>query len=519
MSVRLLKSTAVVGAMTLSSRLLGLLRDMVIANVFGAGSSTDAFFVAFKIPNFLRRLFAEGAFSQAFVPVLAEVNTRRGLDAVRRLVADVSGVLAGLLLLLTLAALLVSPALVALFAPGFLDEPEKFALASQMLRITFPYLLFISLTAMAAGILNTYGRFAVPAFTPVWLNVCLIGATWWAAPLFAAPIVALAWGVFIAGLVQLAFQLPFLARLGLLRRPRWGWKNPDVRRILQLMLPAIFGSSVVQINLLLDTIIASFLVSGSVSWLYYSDRLVEFPLGVFGIALATVILPNLSQKHASADLHAFAHTLDWALRWVVLIGTAATVGLMLLAGPLLTTLFQHGEFVAHDVRMAQLSLLAFASGLPAFILVKVLAPGFYARQDTRTPVRIGIYAMLANMLLNLGFVVPMVLLGWPGPHAGLALATALAAWLNAGLLFRRLYREGVYRPQPGWARLFVQVFIAALIMAALLYWGLGDLERWSDWRTTQRLLQLLFWIPVGAAVYFIVLFALGVRPRQLLGRS
>lgn len=519
MSARLLKSTAVVGAMTFISRMLGLVRDMVFANAFGAGSGTDAFFVAFKIPNFLRRLFAEGAFSQSFVPVLAEVNTQRGIVEVRRLVADVSGVLASLLLLLTALALLAAPGIVALFAPGFLDEPAKFSLTSEMLRITFPYLLFISLTAMAGGILNTYGRFAVPAFTPVWLNVCMIAATWWAAPLFATPIVALAWGVFAAGVLQLGFQLPFLAQLGLLRWPRWGWSNPDVRRIIRLMLPAIFGSSVVQINLLLDTLIASFLISGSVSWLYYSDRLVEFPLGVFGIALATVILPSLSQKHASADPQAFARTLDWALRWVALIGTAATVGLILLAGPLLTTLFQHGEFNAHDVRMAQLSLMAFATGLPAFILIKVLAPGFYARQDTRTPVRIGIYAMVANMALNLLFVVPMVWAGWQGPHAGLALATALAAWLNAGLLFHRLHRDGVYQAQPGWTRLLVQILLAALLMGGLLWWGLGELELWTQWDSARRIKQLLLWVPLGAMSYLAVLLLLGVRPRQLLGHS
>jgi len=519
MSAKLLKSTAVVGVMTLLSRVLGLLRDMVFANVFGAGSGTDAFFVAFKIPNFLRRLFAEGAFSQAFVPVLAEVKTQRGLAEVRRLVADVSGALGAVLLLLTAVALLAAPGLVTLFAPGFLDEPGKFALTTEMLRITFPYLLFISLTALAGGILNTYGRFAVPAFTPVWLNVCMIAAAWWAAPLFATPIVALAWGVFVAGAVQLLFQLPFLARLGLLPRPRWGWHDPDVKRILKLMLPAIFGSSVVQINLLLDTVIASFLVSGSVSWLYYSDRLVEFPLGVFGIALATVILPSLSQKHAAADPEAFARTLDWALRWVVLVGTAATVGLILLAGPLLTTLFQHGEFGPHDVRMATLSLMAFGAGLPAFILVKVLAPGFYARQDTRTPVRIGIYAMVANMALNLGLVVPMVLAGWEGPHAGLALATALSAWLNAGLLFHHLRRDGVYHAQPGWGRLVGQVAAAALVMGVLLWWGLGDLAHWSAMNSTQRVGELLLWVPAGAAVYFAALLLLGVRPRQLLGRS
>ncbi len=519
MSAKLLKSTVTVGAMTLLSRVLGLLRDMVFANVFGAGAGTDAFFVAFKIPNFLRRLFAEGAFSQAFVPVLADVKTKRDLFAVRLLVADVSGTLGAVLLLVSIVALLGAPGLVTLFAPGFLADSAKFALTGEMLRITFPYLLFISLTALAGGILNSYGRFAVPAFTPVWLNLCMIAAAWWASPLADPPILALAWGVFFAGVVQLGFQLPFLARLGLLARPRWGWHDPDVKRILKLMLPAIFGSSVAQINLLLDTIIASFLVSGSVSWLYYSDRMVEFPLGVFGIALATVILPNLSQRHAEANPEAFARTLDWGLRLVVVVGAAATVGLVLIAGPLLAALFQHGEFDAHDVRMATLSLMAFAAGLPGFILVKVLAPGFYARHDTRTPVRIGVYSMVTNMALNVLFVVPMALAGWEGPHAGLALATSVAAFVNAGLLFRRLYLEGVYRPLPGWPRFLLQVATAALAMGAVLWWGMGDLQHWLTMARTSRLLQLLGWVVVGAAVYLLVLLAAGLRPRQLIGHS
>ncbi len=516
MSAKLLKSTATVGGMTLLSRILGLLRDIVLANVFGAGAGTDAFFVAFKIPNFLRRLFAEGSFSQAFVPILTEVKTRRSPDAVRLLVGDVSGVLGTTLLLVTLVALLGASGLVALFAPGFLADPHKFALTREMLRVTFPYLLLIALTALSGGILNTYGRFAVPAFTPVWLNVCLIAAAWWGSRFFEPHITALAWGVLLAGVVQLAFQLPFLARLGLLTWPRWGWHDPDVKRIMKLMMPAIFGSSVTQINLLLDTIIASFLVSGSVSWLYYSDRLVQFPLGVFGVALSTVILPSLSQKHAEADPEAFSRTLDWALRVVALVGAAATVGLIMVAGPLLSALFEHGRFDQHDVRMSALSLMAFSVGLPGFILVKVLAPGFYARQDTKTPVRIGVYAMVTNMLLNLLFVVPMALAGWQGPHAGLALATSLAACLNAGLLFRALRRDGVYQAQPGWGRFLAQVALAAAVMAAVLWWGLGDLDSWFAMHRLERLARLLLWIPLGGVVYFAVLMAVGVKPRRLL---
>jgi putative peptidoglycan lipid II flippase len=500
------------------SRVLGFARDMVFANQFGAGAGTDAFFVAFKIPNFLRRLFAEGAFSQAFVPVLSEYKSRRTLAEVRRLVADVSGSLGAVLLLLTLLAVLGAYPLVSVFAPGFTGDEVKFALTAEMLRITFPYLLFISLTALAGGILNTYGRFAVPAVTPVWLNLSLIACAFWLTPLFEQPVVGLAWGVFIAGVLQLVFQFPSLWRLGLLTRPRWGWYDEGVKRIMKLMLPAIFGSSVAQINLLLDTIIASFLVTGSVSWLYYSDRLVEFPLGVFGIALATVILPSLSQKHAEADPQAFSRTLDWALRWVFLIGTPAMLGLILLAAPMLTTLFQYGEFAPGDVEMAALSLMAYGLGLLGFMLVKVLAPGFYARQDTRTPVRFGIYAMVANMVMNLLFVVPMAMTGMSGPHAGLALATSLAAFVNAGLLFRYLRKNGIYAAQPGWLLFVVRLVIANAGMAALLWWGRGSLPQWFAWGAGERALHLGGLVLLGMAAYFALLLLLGIRPRMLLGR-
>jgi len=512
----LLRSTAVVSAMTTFSRILGLVRDMVFARMFGAEAGTDAFFIAFKIPNFLRRLFAEGAFSQAFVPVLTEYKTRREQDEVSELIRHTAGTLAGVLFVITVLAVLAAPLLTMLFAPGFIDEPERFTLTADMLRITFPYLLFISLTALAGSVLNCYGRFAVPAFTPVLLNVVLISVALWVAPLFERPVVALAWGVFVAGVAQLLFQLPFVLRLGLLRWPRWGWRESGVRRIGKLMLPAIFGSSVAQVNLLFDTIIASFLVAGSVSWLYYSDRLVEFPLGVFGIALATVILPSLSQKHADADPAAFSHTLDWALRWVLVIGAPAMLGLALLAGPLLVTLFNYGEFDGHDVDMSRLSLVAYSVGLLGFIAVKVLAPGYYARQDTRTPVRIGIFAMVSNMGLNVLFVVPMVMLDIAGPHSGLALATSCSAFLNAGLLYRGLRREGVLHPAPGWGRLFLQVLLACVAMAGLLLWGMADLAEWESWGSWTRIGQLGLWVLLGAAAYLLALLVLGVKVRELV---
>ncbi len=497
------------------SRVLGLVRDVVFARLFGAGMGADAFFVAFKIPNFFRRLFAEGAFSQAFVPVLSEYKTQREHDEVRGLIDSTAVWLAGVLFIMTLLCVVAAPILVMVFAPGFLDDQPKYELTTEMLRITFPYLLFISLTALAGGILNTYGKFAVPAFTPVLLNICLIGAAVFVAPLLDEPVVALAWGVFVAGVVQLGFQLPFLWRMKLMPRPRFERAHEGVRRIFKLIIPAIFGSSVAQVNLLFDTLIASFLVTGSVSWLYYSDRLVEFPLGVFGIAVATVILPALSKRYSEASPEAFSRTLDWALRLVVIVGLPATVGLFILAGPMLVTLFQYGEFGQIDVTMATMSLMAYSLGLLGFIFVKVLAPGYYARQDTKTPVRIGIIAMVSNMGMNVLFVAPMVIFDIAGAHTGLALATSLAAFLNAGLLYRGLRRDGVYQLRQGWGWVMLRVLLGSGLMALLLWFGVDDILAWEMWPWWQRMLQLLMWVAAGGALYFAVLWVMGVRPHHL----
>jgi putative peptidoglycan lipid II flippase len=515
MSQKLLKSTATVSAMTMISRVLGFVRDVVIARAFGAGTGADAFFVAFKIPNFMRRLFAEGAFSQSFVPVLSEYKEQRAHEEVQSLAAHVSGTLGGILFLITLVGVLASPVLVAIFAPGFLDDANKFDLTVRLLRVTFPYLLFISLTALAGGILNSYGQFGVPAFTPVFLNLALIGAALLVAPYFKTPVTALAWGVFAAGVVQLLFQFPYLKKLHLLVVPRWGSRDEGVKRVVRLMLPAIFGSSVAQINLLLDTLIASFLITGSISWLYYSDRLVEFPLGVVGIALATVILPSLSKKHAQASTEDFSRTLDWALRWVMLIGLPATVGLFVLAGPVLSTLFQYGRFELQDVKMASLSLMAYSLGLLGFILVKILAPGFYARQDTRTPVKIGVIAMVSNMVMNVVFVVPMAYAGIPGPHAGLALATSLSAFVNAGLLFLALCKQAIFTPQPGWGLFAGRVLFANVVITILLVWVVPDISVWAHWTAWQRGLQLLLWLSLAVLVYFASLYSVGIRFKHM----
>ncbi|MDH5360955.1 MAG: murein biosynthesis integral membrane protein MurJ [Gammaproteobacteria bacterium] len=516
MSRRLLKSTAVVGSMTMLSRLLGFARDIILARMFGAGIASDAFFVAFKIPNFMRRLFAEGAFSQAFVPVLSEYKSQREHAEVKQLVSDVTGTLGGFLFILTAVGVMAAPYIISVIGFGLADKPGAQPLASEMLRLTFPYLLFISLTALAGGVLNTYGRFAVPALTPVLLNLCLIGAAIWLAPLMDEPIVALAWGVFFAGLAQLLFQLPFVLRLKLLGWPRWAWQDSAIQRILKLMLPAIFASSVAQINLLFDTMLATALAAGSVSWLYYSDRLVEFPLGVFGIALATVILPSLSKNHAEKSTEEFSHTMDWALRWVFLIGTPATTGLLLLAGPMLTTLFQYGAFGPSDVEMARMSLMAYSIGLLGFILVKVLAPGYFSRQDTKTPMKIGIRAMGVNMIFNVIFVVPMMIYAIPGAHTGLAAATALSAFINAWMLYRGLRRSSVYLPGKGWLILFARVIAANGIMGLVIWFGSGSLSRWFEMSAAMRINELLLWVVLGVLSYFITLWISGVRKHDLI---
>ena len=514
----LLRASALVGSMTMLSRVLGLARDVIIAAFVGASANADAFFVAFKIPNFLRRLFAEGAFAQAFVPVLADYKQEGSITAVRALIDRVAGVLGGSLLLVSSLAILAAPLVATLFAPGFIDQPVKFELTAQMIRITFPYLLLISMTGFCGAILNSFGRFAVPAFTPVFLNLSLIFAATVAAPWFEEPVFALAWGVLIAGLIQLLFQLPFLYRLDLVPRPIWDTSDQGVRRILKLMVPALFGVSVSQINLLLDTVLASFLPTGSVSWLYYSDRLAELPLGVFGIAIATVILPNLSAHRAAAREGKFSLTLDWAMRSVLLIGVPAAVALVLLAEPILITLFQYGELTARDVAISGLSLQAYSLGLVAFMLVKVLAPAFYARKDTATPVKIGIIAMVANMALNLLLVFPLMHY-WNVGHMGLALATSAAACLNAGLLFRGLLRQGVYQSHGGWGSYFLRLVLATVGMAVTLVLLNDETDLWLAWDWQRRALQLGLLCGAGGGAYLALHLLLGTRLSHLRAPS
>lgn len=495
--------------MTMISRVFGFIRDMVTATFFGAGAQFDAFSVAFRIPNLMRRLFAEGSFSQAFVPVLSEYQKKKSDQEVKQFINAMFGTLAMALLIVTVIGVITAPLLVRLFAPGFATSGDRFDLAVTMLRITFPYLTFISLTAFSGAVLNTHSRFWVAAFTPVFLNIVMIAAAIWLSPQFAKPIIGLAWGVFIAGIVQLLFQWPFLKNIHMLPRPRINFRDPGVARVLKLMVPALFGVSVGQINLMVDSIFASLLMVGSVSWLYYSDRLMEFPLGVFGVAISTVILPHLSRHHATQSEESFSLTIDWALRAVLLVGIPACVALAVISGPLLSTLFQYGKFDGYAVEMARKSLTAFAIGIAPFMLVKVLASGFYAKQDMRTPVRIGIIAMVSNMILN-------VMLIWPLAHAGIALATSLSAIINTSLLFYFLRQRRFYNPRDGWKLFAIRITVANVILGLWLWFGAGDLQNWIVHHAMWRLGHLAFLLISAIAIYFTSLWLTGIRLHDLL---
>ncbi|MDH4293658.1 MAG: murein biosynthesis integral membrane protein MurJ [Betaproteobacteria bacterium] len=508
----LIKALATISSMTLLSRVLGFVRDAVIARVFGAGLMTDAFFVAFKIPNLLRRLFAEGAFSQAFVPILAEYKNRRGESAARDLVDHVSALLTIALVMVTALGVLAAPVIIAISAPGFTATPEKFALTVDLLRIVFPYILFIALTALAGGILNTWSRFAAPAFTPVLLNLSFIGFALLAAPYFDPPIKALAWAVFVGGALQLAFQLPFLSRIGMLPRFRPDFGDEGVRRVLKQMAPALFGVSVGQISLLINNIFASFLVTGSVTWLYFADRLMEFPAGMLGVALGTVLLPSLSRHHAEKSPQTYSALLDWGLRLTLLLAVPAAVALALLAVPLITTLFHYGAFTATDVINTRHATVAYSIGLVGLIAVKVLAPGFYAQQDIRTPVKIAVITLVVTQLLNLLFI-------WELRHAGLALAISLGACLNAGLLLRGLRRRAIFTPLPGWGGFVLKLALAVYVMGTVLWLLSGSTTSWLSAGALERVGRLALLVLIGGGVYFASLWILGFRVRDFARRD
>ena len=494
--------------MTLLSRITGFVRDTLLAILFGAGIAMDAFVVAFRIPNLLRRLFAEGAFSQAFVPVLGEYRQRRGDEATRELAGKVLAVLAAGLAVVTLIGIVAAPAVVYLSAAGFAKDADKFALTVAMVRICFPYILFVSLVSFASGLLNTYGAFKAPAFTPVLLNLSFIAFALLVAPRLDQPVMALAWAVFVGGIAQLAFQVPFLKHIGMLPRPRWDPRDEGVIRILKLMAPAALGVSIAQVSLLINTQIASWLADGAVSWLYYADRLMEFPSAMLGVALGTVILPSLVRHHQAADPGAYSRLLDWGLRVTLLLAMPAAVGLGMLAAPLIATLFWHGDvFTRHDVMMTRNALIAYAAGLGGIILVKILAPGFYARQNIRTPVKVAIVTLVITQLLNAALV------PWLG-HAGLALAISLGACFNAGWLWFLMQRSGAFRPEPGWGVFLFKLAVALYLMGGALWFAMGREASWFELSAGPRAGKLALVIAAGAAAYFAALAAMGMRLRH-----
>lgn len=502
MSKILIKSTTLVSSMTFISRILGFVRDMLVAQIFGVNAAVDAFNVAFKIPNFMRNLFAEGSFSQAFVPVLSDYKKNRTQSEVLNFISHMVAVLGSILLVVTILGVLGAPLIIKIFGPGL--DAYRFTLASEMLRVTFPYLMLISLTAFCGAILNTYGKFGVPAFTPALLNICLIATAFGITHYFAVPIEAQAWGVLLAGFVQFFFQLPFLYRIELFPKPSFNWRDEGVQRVLKLMLPALFGASVAQVSLLLNTIFASFLKVGSVTWLYYSERLAYFPLGVFGVALLTVVLPHLSRHHAGQSKEKFIATLNWGLRCNLLIGVPASLTMLVLAGPLVVSLFAYGKFTLHDVLMTRESVIAYSVGLQSFMLVKVLSAAFYARQDTKTPVRIAVVTVLISIILN-------ALLIFPLAHAGLALASSIGSWFNTVILLITLYKRDIFRFQSGWGKFILRLLFANGIVAMFLWFGAGDILQWMSWHWPQRLLHILILGCSAILLYVAALWISGMR--------
>ncbi|MEA1064810.1 murein biosynthesis integral membrane protein MurJ [Erwinia sp. HR93] len=510
--MNLLKSLAAVSSMTMFSRVLGFARDAIVARIFGAGMATDAFFVAFKLPNLLRRIFAEGAFSQAFVPILAEYKSKEGEEATRVFIAYVSGLLTLALSIVTVLGMIAAPWVIMVTAQGFADTVDKFTLTTQLLRITFPYILLISLASLVGAILNTWNRFSIPAFAPTLLNISMIGFALFAAPYFHPPVLALAWAVTVGGVLQLFYQLPHLKKIGMLVLPRVSFNNAGALRVMRQMGPAILGVSVSQISLIINTIFASFLVSGSVSWMYYADRLMEFPSGVLGVALGTILLPSLSRSFASGDREEYNRLMDWGLRLCFLLALPSAVALGILAQPLTVSLFQYGKFSAFDALMTQRALIAYSVGLIGLIVVKVLAPGFYSRQDIKTPVKIAIVTLIMTQLMNLAFIGPL-------RHAGLSLSIGLAACLNAALLFWQLRKRQIFTPQPGWRLFLTRLIIAVAVMAAVLIGVLHFMPEWSTGTMPFRLLRLVSVVLAGSAAYFITLGALGFRPRHFARRT
>lgn len=511
----LLRSTAIFTSMTFLSRVVGFARDWLQASLFGTNAAVSAFVVAYRIPNYLRRIFAEGSFSSAFVPVLSELKEKGDEKALQDFLDHIAGALLAAVMLVTALGMLLSPWIARLFLLFADENSATVALTADMLRITFPYLMFISMTALAGSVLNSYRHFGLPAFTPVLHNLSLIGAMLLLARYFDIREFSLAWGVFIAGVVQTILLWPAMARHAKTPHFKFSLKHEGVRRVFKLMLPTIFSSSVSQINLLVGTMFASLLVVQAQSWLYYSDRLVELPLGLFGVAIGTVILPHLSSHHANQDTAGFSHSIDWGLRLVMLVGMPASLGLILLAEPMTATLFYHGKFKLHDVQMVAASMTAMGVAIPAFMLSKVLLPAFYSRHDTKTPMRAAVFTVIVNVVLTVAIVIPLWRMKFEAAHAGIALATALAGIFNTYLLWRYLMRLGVYQLKKGWRKLMLQIVLGLVLMTAVVLGIRYYVGAWSDYVWWSRVLMLLGAVLAGAVAYGLALVATGLRPRHL----
>lgn len=498
--------------MTFLSRVLGFIRDMVAAFIFGASPGFDAFVLAFRIPNLLRRLFAEGAFSQAFVPVLSAQQTNPDQEEVQSFINKVAGNLSLVLLIVTLLGMVCAPWIIKIFAPGFEPFETREILAIDMLRITFPYIFFISMTAFAGGLLNSKGNFSIPALTPVLLNISLIFCSWFLASKLGVPEKALAWGVFVAGVLQFAFQIPFLKKYRVLPKPQVDWHDPNVRRVLMLMGPAVFGAAITQINLLIDSLFASFLPAGSISWLYYADRLLEFPLGVIGVGLATVVLPSMSRQHAKQQVDKFNQTFDWGLRSVLLIGLPAAIGLSFLAGPLIASLFKSGKFHDNDVIMTQQCLMAYSVAVLGIMTAKIISSAFYAQQDIKTPVRVSVIILFANIILDAILIQRFA-------HVGLAISTSISSVLQAFLLGWYWHKKNGFNLQSGWLAFASRITLAAIGLAAFLSFLSPEVNIWLEWSRFDRIINLFSLVIGGVLLYGIILLIVGARPRHLLSYS
>jgi putative peptidoglycan lipid II flippase len=491
--------------MTFISRILGFVRDLIAAQLFGVNAAVDAFYIAFKIPNFMRNLFAEGSFSQAFVPVLSHYRQTRSDAEVKLFISHISAALGLILIGVTILGVLGASKLIHIFAPGL--EPYRFNLATSMLKITFPYLMLISLTGLIGSILNTYGFFGSPAFTPVLLNLCLIFTAYTLSSHFAIPVTSQAYGVLLAGVVQLSYQLYVLVRKGHFVWPKLNWQDEGVKRVLKLIIPALLGASMTQISILINTILASHLILGSISWLYYSERLAYFPLGVFGVALATVVLPKLSREFAKNSLEGYSKALDWGIRANLLIGMPATVAMLILSGPLMTSLFQYGRFTPQDVMMAQQSVMAYGIGLQAFMLVKVLSSAFYARQEIPFAVKISMISLAVGIVSSFVLIIPFA-------HAGLALSTSIASWVNAITLWIVLYRRGIFQIQPGFKRFMIQLTLANAMVALFLSFISPPLMTWIHFSWQARLFHILSIGFSAMIIYVGSLWILRIRLRE-----